>query len=193
MENEIPNYTLKISEERLSDIRVGIIYIRIIEILLALTIIVGVSYKIYSISILKESLNALLFLIVMFLILTFFINTKKREPSPFEIQFYNNYLVIYREEFEYSIGLSRREFLKFLYKDISKFEYRAISRKITISGVVETTFYKYKKDGELCDKPSYHEINTGDTFQFYTMEELDINFITELESHTPLNIVFKDC
>lgn len=115
----------------------------------------------------------------------------QRVPSPFEIRFYDDYLVIYREKRYYSKKVSRMEYFKFFYKDIHKVRYATKSHKLVIYGIVEGIFYKYNKDDTLPDEPAYHK-TTDSMFYFYTDLDPDINFIQELEEHSPVKVIFDD-
>ena len=116
-----------------------------------------------------------------------------REPSPIEIRFYDDYLIVYREKRYYSAKCSRKEFNKFYYKDITKCQYRTSSRRINFYGVMEGTWYDYNKDGSLPEEPTYHRMINNGLCYFYTTEEPDIDFVSEIERHTPIKVVFEDC
>ncbi|WP_338470838.1 hypothetical protein R4Z10_18995 [Niallia sp. XMNu-256] len=79
----------------------------------------------------------------------------KRVPSPFEIRFYNDYLVVYREKYYYSKKVQRKEYNKFYYKEITKCQYRSQTQRMNIFGDVECIWYNYNKDGTLPEKPFY--------------------------------------
>ena len=114
-----------------------------------------------------------------------------RVPSPFEIWFYDDYLVIYREKRYYDRKTIRKMYDKFFYRDIHQCQYRRISQKINFYGVVESTWYYYGKDGRLPDKPSYHRTVDG-IVNFYTSEEPNLDFIAEIESHSPIRVNFRE-
>ena len=48
----------------------------------------------------------------------------EKTPSPFEIRFYEDYMVVYREKYYYDRDLSRKEYDKFFYKDIERIQYK---------------------------------------------------------------------
>lgn len=113
-----------------------------------------------------------------------------RVPSPFEIWFYDDYLIVYREKRYYNKKVSRKEYNKFFYNDISKVEYRTLSNRIQIYGTVEAIWYDYNKDGTLPEQPTYHR-KVHDTFvYFYTTESSEVDFVSEIEEHTPIMISF---
>lgn len=111
-------------------------------------------------------------------------------PSPFEIWFYEDYLIIYRERLYCSKTLSRRTYDKLFYKDISKCEYRMISGKIIFYGVTESIWYDYNTDGSLPQTPSHHE--KTQSADFNTTEEHDIDFASVIENHSPIKVIMED-
>lgn len=122
---------------------------------------------------------------------TCFVKTKEKVAKPFEIRFYEDHLVLYREKRYYSPNLSRKEFDKFMYKDIKKILYRPETHRLNIYGVVEGKWYNYNKDGSLPEKPSYHK--TTDSFSyFYTNEALEIDFVAVFEKYTPIKVTIEN-
>jgi hypothetical protein len=59
-----------------------------------------------------------------------------------------------------------------------------------IYGVVEATFYKYDKNGNLASTPCKHK--TVDSISvFYTVFEPNIDFVKEIEEHSPIKVQFE--
>lgn len=122
---------------------------------------------------------------------TCFVKTKEKVPKPFEIRFYEDHLVLYRENRYYSPRLSRMEFDKFMYKDIKKILYRPETHRLNIYGVVEGKWFNYNKDGSLPENPSYHK--TTDSFSyFYTNEAPDVDFVEVFEKYTPIKVTILE-
>jgi hypothetical protein len=114
----------------------------------------------------------------------------ERRPSPCELWFYDDYLVQYCERRYYNKRNIRREYYKFYYKDISRCVYRTVVNKIDIYGVVEATFYKYDMNGNLPSLPVKHK--TVDSISvFYTVFEPNIDFVKEIEEHSPIKVQFE--
>lgn len=112
-------------------------------------------------------------------------------PSPFEIRFYADYMVIYREKYYYHTKLSRKQYDKFYYKDIRQCLYKKISHRMNIFGIVEGIWYDYRKDGTVPDQPTYHK-TTDSMCYFYTNMAPDIDFVAELERHIPVKVTIRD-
>ena len=111
-------------------------------------------------------------------------------PSPLEIWFYDDHLIIYRESLYCNKTLSRRTFDKLFYKDIQKCEYKMISSKMIFSGLTESVWYDYNQDGSLPEYPTHHE--TTDCSDFCTTEPPDTDFVAEIENHSPIKVVMQD-
>lgn len=137
------------------------------------------------------SVTAKILLVSIVIGICFLGEGSERVPSPFEIWFYDDYLIVYREKHYYNRKVTRKEFDKFLYKDIRKCQYRTITKKINIYGIVEGIWYDYNKDGSLPDKPTYHK-TTDSICQFYTTEEPEIDFVQEIEKHCPIKVVITE-
>lgn len=112
-----------------------------------------------------------------------------RCPSPCELWFYDEYLVQYCERRYYSKRNIRKEYYKFFYKDITKCVYRTEVKKFDIYGVVEATFYKYDKNGNVGAVPCKH-LKAEAVSVFYTVFEPTIDFVDEIEMHSPIRIEY---
>ncbi|WP_428909700.1 hypothetical protein [Niallia sp. Krafla_26] len=137
------------------------------------------------------SWTARVLLIVMAIGLTFSGGGYKKIPSSFEIQFYDDYLIVYREKRYINKKVSRREIDKFFYKDIKKCQFRTVTKQITIAGLEEAIRYKYNKDGSLPSKPTYHKTTEGLCY-FYTTEVPEVDFVSEIERHSPIKVAIVD-
>lgn len=122
---------------------------------------------------------------------TLFVNARAKGPKPLEIRFYEDYLVLYRENRYYNPKMSRMEYNKFMYKDIKEIRYRPETHRINIYGVVEGKWYTYNKDGSLPQKPSYHK-TTDSLSYFYTNEAPEIDFVAEFEKYTPVKVTIEN-
>ncbi|GGA79709.1 hypothetical protein [Ornithinibacillus halotolerans] len=120
-----------------------------------------------------------------------FAGGNKMVPSPFEIQFYDDYLIVYREKHYYSKKHFKKEYNKFCYKDIKEFKYRTVSKKMNIIGVGEFTWYNYNQDGTLPEKPSFHKKGSGITW-FYTSEAPEVDFVAEIEKNSPIKVSLNE-
>lgn len=121
-----------------------------------------------------------------------FKSTDKRVASPFEIWFYDDYFIVYREKRYYDKKVTRKEYNKFFYKDIHKFQYRTGVKRINIIGDVEAIWYNYNKNGSLPEKPTYHRKVNGGICYFYTTHSPEVDFISEIERHSPMKVEIVD-
>lgn len=76
------------------------------------------------------------------------------------------------------------------YRDVKECTYRVQNHKILFLGKIEGIFYQYNRDGTLKEKPSYHKTTDSGTY-FYTVFEPEIDFVKEIEEHTPLKVAIE--
>jgi hypothetical protein len=187
-----PNYVLKFNDGLMAPKKESVI-ITIVKILLMIFVAV---FFILLIILGSEVFNKIPFVIWLGVILGIvFLKQQggyERRPSPCELWFYDDYLVQYCERRYYSKNNIRREYYKFFYKDVSKCLYRTVVNKIDIYGVVEATFYKYDKDGNVVSTPCFHKVADSISV-FYTVFEPNIDFVKEIETHSPIKVQFEEC
>ena len=78
-----------------------------------------------------------------------------------------------------------------MYKEIEKIVYITDTHRINIYGMVEGTWYEYKKDGSLPEKPSYHKM-TDSLAYFYTNEAPEVDFVEVFEKYTPVKVTIQN-
>lgn len=113
------------------------------------------------------------------------------QPSPFEIRFYDDYLVLYREKYYYDRRVSKMEYNKVFYAGIRECEFNKKTERVTIHGVVEGIWYNYKKDGTLPKEPSYCK-TTDSQCSFYTTFARDIDIVAEIEQHSSIKVRVRE-
>lgn len=114
----------------------------------------------------------------------------EQHPSPFELRFYDDYLILYREKSYYNRKISKMEYNKVFYAGIRECEFNETTKRVTIHGVVEGIWYNYKKDGTLPKEPSYHK-TTDSMCYFYTTFSPDIDIVAEIEQHSPIKVCVR--
>lgn len=186
--NEKPGYVLKFNEKFLcpknesvtKDIIKGIVVLAI-GVLLILWILLGKELK----NEIPTSVWAGLLLMIGYLVTQ---GGHKAEPSPCELWFYDDFIIQYCEKRYYDKRHVQKEYYKFYYKDIKRCYYRTVSKKVAIYGMVEMTFYKYDKNGNVAEAPFLHK--TIDSIStFYTVyDESTIDFVKEIEAHSPIKV-----
>ncbi|GFP74239.1 hypothetical protein [Clostridium fungisolvens] len=116
----------------------------------------------------------------------------ERVPSPIQLQFYDDYIIVYREKHYYNKNHIRKEIFKFYYKDIETCKFRTATERINIIGVVEGIFYDYNKDGSLPNEPTYHRTTDGGICFFYTSAAPEVDFVAEIENHSSIKVVIEN-
>lgn len=113
-------------------------------------------------------------------------------PSPIEIWFYDNYLIIYREKRYYSKKISRKEYNKFIYSDIARFEYDFRLKRLDIIGKIDATWFNYNSNGTLPNVPSYHRVVDGGICYFYVNGNDERDIIGCIENFSSQKAVVKN-
>lgn len=182
-----PNYILKANEAVLVPKKNRENIARLKPIVWIVVLIVVIASFIFGDNLFNELSWTVRILLIALAIGTLFISTDERVPSPFEIWFYDDYLVIYREKHYYSKSVIRKEYDKFYYKDIKHCQYRSLTHRFNFYGVVEGIWYNYSKDGSLPQEPTYHK-TTDSIRYFYTTYAQNIDFVKEIEMHSPIKV-----
>ncbi len=115
----------------------------------------------------------------------------KNVPSPIELRFYDDYLVVYRPKRYYGKKLTRREYNNFAYKDIDRCVYKSKLQRIHIYGLIQVEWYNYRKDGVLPSKPTKVMSEKSICF-FRTGAAPEVDFVKEIENHSPIKVIVED-
>lgn len=186
--NQQPNYVLKFNETDSRKVKDRNYYIKkavviIIAIIVIFSIIFGENLF------LELSWTARILLIAIALGILF---TGKKEdvPSPAELRFYDDYLLLFLERKYYSEKSIKQEYLKMKYSDITKVKYlpNTSNKRFQIYGNGHSLHYDVKKDGSLSIQPSRDKMVEEGMIYFSTNLNQNIDFIKEIEEHSPLKV-----
>lgn len=133
-----------------------------------------------------------IFLIVLAVGFGFYDGKKEYAPSPMELQFYDDRLVLYLPKRYYSNRVTRKQINTMRYIDISKCVYKTRSNRIHIYGAGQSVWYNYKKDGSLPSKPTEERSFTQGLIYFNTQLATDVDFIKEIEEHSPIRVIVEN-
>ena len=121
-----------------------------------------------------------------------FLGPKKiNVPSPFEIRFYDTFMVIYRPKRYYDRKTTRREFYKIMYSDVTKCVYQVNIQRLHIYGTVYAVWFNYKKDGSVNEAPSYDRI-VQNTLVYARVKWSDLSLVKEIEAHSPIKVTVNN-
>lgn len=186
--NQQPNYVLKFNETDSRKVKDRNYYIKkavviIIAIIVIFSIIFGENLF------LELSWTARILLIAIALGILF---TGKKEdvPSPAELRFYDDYLLLFLERKYYSERSIKQEYLKMKYSDITKVKYlpNTSNKRFQIYGNGHSLHYDVKKDGSISKQPSRDKMFEEGMIYFSTNLNQNIDFIKEIEEHSPLKV-----
>lgn len=113
---------------------------------------------------------------------------KEYKPSEMELQFYDDKLILYRPRRYYDESCTRREFCEMNYSDITECVLKTRSGRIHIYGDGVTTWYNMKKDGTFPEKPSKVKRFKKGLMFFSIKCATDVDFVKEIEAHSPLRV-----
>lgn len=117
---------------------------------------------------------------------------KEYKPSEMELQLYDDKLILYRPQRYYDESTTRREFCEMKYSDITECLFKTRSGRIHIYGDGVTTWYNMKKDGTFPEKPSKVKRYKKGLVFFSTKCATDIDFVKEIEGHSPLRVSIEN-
>ncbi len=116
----------------------------------------------------------------------------ERKASPFEIRFYDDYMVIYREKYICLPNNPTMDFKKFYFRDIKECVYRLKANKIDIFGTFEGIQYEYQPDGTLPEMPTYHKTVKNGIWMIYIGFDPDTDIVQEIEAHSPIKVIAEN-
>lgn len=114
----------------------------------------------------------------------------KKVSSDVELQFYNDYMIVYRQKIAYNPKKIRREYEKCYYSDIKNIEYRTNTNRLNIDAKYEGTYFNYKHE-VLEEKPSYHK-TVNSLIWFYPEARYQKDIIEMLEKYTGITVNVKE-
>lgn len=186
--NQQPNYVLKFNETDSKKVKDRNYFIKkavviIIAIIVVLSIIFGENLFLE----LSWTTRILLIAIALGVLFT---GKKEEVPSPAELRFYDDYLLLFLEKKYYSEKSIKQEYLKMKYSDITKIKYlpNTSNKRFQIYGNGHSLHYDVKKDGSISAQPSRDKMFEQGMIYFSTNLNQNIDFIKEIEEHSPLKV-----
>ena len=116
---------------------------------------------------------------------------KVNMPSPIELQFYDSCLVLYRPKRYYSPKVTRREINTMKYSEITKCLYKAESQRIHFYGTVDAKWFNFDKTGAISKTPTYDRV-VHDTLLYISTRCSDVDFVSEIEAHSPIRVTVEN-
>ena len=187
-DNKQPNYVLKFNETDSKKVKDSNYFIKktvviIIAAIVILSIIFGDNLF------LELSWTARILLISLALGVLF---TEKKEdvPSPAELRFYDDYLVLFLHRKYYSEKSIQKQYMEMKYSDITKVKYfpNISNKRFQIYGNGHSIIYDVQKDGSVSKQPSWDKMFKEGMIYFSTNLNQNIDFIKEIEEHSPLKV-----
>ena len=186
---EKPKYTLKTNEAVMQSPKQATWFkvIKIIALLLVAGILIGSVFA--HKNLFMEMPIIVRILVVLFIVGVIVVSMRKKDtPSPMELQFYNNQLVLYRPMKVYSGQKARREMNTMKYTEITDCVYKTKSQRIDIYGSVKATWYQFYKNGQMAKSPTSDRYVKDTLLFFRTNFATDVDFKKEIEEHSPIRV-----
>lgn len=186
--NQQPNYVLKFNETDSRKVKDRNYYIKkAVVIIIAIIVIFSIIFGENLFLDLSWTARILLIAIALGILFT---GKKEDVPSPAELRFYDDYLLLFLERKYYSEKSIKQEYLKMKYSDITKVKYlpNTSNKRFQIYGNGHSLHYDVKKDGSLSIQPSRDKMVEEGMIYFSTNLNQNIDFIKEIEEHSPLKV-----
>lgn len=191
--NEKPNYILRTNEAVLMPTSHGngLLVFKICVWVVVLLIVLG--SLIFHDNLFSElSWSARILLIVLAIGVTLYGGKKEYFPSPMELQFFDDYLVLYLPKRYYGKHLTRMQIDKMKYSDITKCVYKTQSQRIHIYGDGISIWYNYRADGTIPQNPTEKRSFKERLIYFDIRLAPEIDFKKEIETHSPIKVDIED-
>lgn len=186
--NQQPNYVLKFNETDSRKVKDRNYYIKkTVVIIIAIIVIFSIIFGENLFLELSWTARILLIAIALGILFT---GKKDDVPSPAELRFYDDYLLLFLERKYYSERSIKQEYLKMKYSDITKVKYlpNTSNKRFQIYGNGHSLHYDLKKDGNISKKASRDKMFEKGMIYFSTNLNQNIDFIKEIEEHSPLKV-----
>ena len=186
--NQQPNYVLKFNETDSKKVKDRNYYIKkAVVIIIAIIVIFSI---IFGENLFLELSWTARILVIAIALGVLFTGKKEDVPSPAELRFYDDYLLLFIERKYYSERNIKQEYLKMKYSDITKVKYlpNTSNKRFQIYGNGHSLQYDVKKDGIIAKQPSRDKIFEDGMIYFSTNLNQNIDFIEEIEKHSPLKV-----
>lgn len=187
-----PNYVLKTNEAVLVSKDSNMISMLKVAVWIVVTIIVFGSFLFQENLFTEITWSTRIMLVVIAIVVLVVGGKKENVASPMEIQFFDDYLIVYRPKRYYSKKVTRMEFNKMMYSDISRCVYKARSKRVHIYGNVFATWYDYNAEGEPSTMPTYDRYVIDTLCYFSTRCALDVDFKYIFEKNSPVQVIIED-
>lgn len=111
----------------------------------------------------------------------------KKIREPFEIQFYPEYLIVFRERHHFDGANPRSQFEKFYYKTMKQCIWDRGQKKLIFLGQAEVTGTEYDEEGNLKAESTFAQFPEYSCV-IRTEYAANVDFKTEIEKNAPLRV-----
>lgn len=115
----------------------------------------------------------------------------ERIECPSQLQLFDDYLIFFVPKHHIKAGRDQMEIQKIYYSDVIECEFRTITRKFVICGMIDEVDYGYDKQGNVKSKPCYKKRYDG-MIKFYTVFDNEHDFKEIIERNSPLKVRYDE-
>lgn len=111
------------------------------------------------------------------------------EPSPVEILFFDEHLVLYREKrYNSTVKKYRMEYTTIRYSDLKECEHDTQLKRLSFRGDMHFKIFEYDNNGNVSREAKYDNFATGGIDCIRTMFEPEVDFAAEIEAHSAIQV-----
>lgn len=114
---------------------------------------------------------------------------REDEPSPAEIWFFDDYLVIYREKrYNSTARKYRMEYTTIRYSGLNECEHDTKMKRLSFRGDMHFKIYEYDGNGVVSTTAKHDNFATGGIDCIRTLFAPDVDFASEIEAHSTIKV-----
>lgn len=188
MELGQPNYVLKFDDAISVYIDGGGIWGKIQKICLIVIGIFVVASFVFHENLFREMSGYAVGMLIAILVVSWVKKKREWRAFPIELRFYDDSLVIYRDQVPREDGKKlRQEWSFFKYEDIKLVRWQLKAKSVVVQGIMHGIYICYDENGQLTEKKKYDKItDSGCIFNTHNMGDIDL--VREIEEHSPLKV-----
>lgn len=185
---ESPNYILKSFENMRVPKNENVNLLKTIILIIIGILIVG--SLIFELNLFGELSWISQIILVTTFLGTLFSGGNKFIACPIELHFFNDRIAIYRSYVYYGKNKIRKEVYVFQYNEIQKCTFNKSANRLMFQGQVYVEWFNYRNGGLVPVRPDVSKKQLGLCY-FYTNADPNINFVSEIEYHSPIRITIE--
>lgn len=129
-------------------------------------------------------------LLIGTIITVIFSDKKVFKPMPIELRFFNDRIEVFRQCVYYDRKTRKKQIYIVPYSKVTKCVFNQSANRLSFEGLFNRYDFTYDKNGVIPQKPDM-PATEWKLLYFYTNADPRVNFIQEIESHSPIKIIIE--